>query len=97
MEAGRRALEAVADVEVFESDRLIPREVLLRGVARCDYLWTLGDTPIDAAVMDAAPGLRGIATMALFPLAVDVEAPVRTCYRGYDVLACGPWCQGPVG
>jgi glyoxylate reductase len=43
-------------------------------VARCDYLWTLGDTPIDAAVMDAAPGLRGIATMALFPHAVDVEA-----------------------
>ncbi len=25
-----------------------------------------------------------------------VEAPVMTTYRGYDVYACGPWCQGPV-
>lgn len=74
MEAGRRALEDFADVEVFESDRMIPRRELLRGVAACDYLWTLGDTPIDAEVMDAAPRLRGIATMALFPHAVDVEA-----------------------
>jgi gamma-glutamyltranspeptidase/glutathione hydrolase len=28
--------------------------------------------------------------------AVDVESPVRTTYRGYDVLGCRPWCQGPV-
>ena len=27
---------------------------------------------------------------------VGVEAPVHTCYRGYDVYCCGPWCQGPV-
>ena len=24
------------------------------------------------------------------------ENPVSTCYRGYDVFKCGPWCQGPV-
>lgn len=74
MEVGRRALEAFADVEVFESDRMIDRASLLRGVRDCDFLWTLGDTPIDAEVMDAGPGLKGIATMALFPHAVDVEA-----------------------
>lgn len=74
MEVGRRALEAFADVEVFESDRMIPRQELLRGVADCDYLWTLGDTPIDAEVMEAGHRLGGIATMALFPHAVDVEA-----------------------
>jgi len=34
----------------------------------------LGDTPIDAEVIEAAPGLKGIATMALFPNVVDVEA-----------------------
>jgi gamma-glutamyltranspeptidase/glutathione hydrolase len=28
--------------------------------------------------------------------AVDVEAPPSVTYRGYDVFACGPWCQGPV-
>ncbi len=27
---------------------------------------------------------------------VRVEPPVRTSYRGVDVYACGPWCQGPV-
>jgi gamma-glutamyltranspeptidase/glutathione hydrolase len=27
---------------------------------------------------------------------VQVEPPVRTSYRGVEVYACGPWCQGPV-
>jgi len=27
---------------------------------------------------------------------VRVEPPVHVCYDGYDVYACGPWCQGPV-
>jgi glyoxylate reductase len=42
----------------------------------------LGDTPIDEEVMDAAPRLKGIATMALFPNVVDVEAATR---RGLPV------------
>lgn len=32
--------------------------------------------------------------LALFH--VQVEPPVRTAYRGYEVYGCGPWCQGPV-
>jgi gamma-glutamyltranspeptidase / glutathione hydrolase len=27
---------------------------------------------------------------------VAVEEPVKTTYHGYEVYACGPWCQGPV-
>lgn len=27
---------------------------------------------------------------------VAVEEPVKTTYRGYEIYACGPWCQGPV-
>jgi gamma-glutamyltranspeptidase/glutathione hydrolase len=27
---------------------------------------------------------------------VAVEEPVKTSYHGYEVYACGPWCQGPV-
>jgi gamma-glutamyltranspeptidase/glutathione hydrolase len=27
---------------------------------------------------------------------VGIEAPVAVSYHGYDVFACGPWCQGPV-
>jgi gamma-glutamyltranspeptidase / glutathione hydrolase len=27
---------------------------------------------------------------------VRIEPPVMAKFRGYDVYACGPWCQGPV-
>ncbi len=82
MDVGRRALEEVADVRVHDSERMIGREALLAGVEDCDYLWMLGDTPIDDEVMAAAPRLKGIATMALFPNVVDVEAATR---RGLPV------------
>jgi glyoxylate reductase len=82
MDVGRRALEEIADVEVFDSDRMIGRQDLLDGVRESDYLWMLGDTPIDEEVMEAAPRLKGIATMALFPNVVDVEAATR---RGLPV------------
>src|SRR5947208_11768982 len=32
----------------------------------------------------------------LAEFSVKVEPPVKTTYRGYEVYACGPWCQGPV-
>jgi glyoxylate reductase len=73
-DVGRAALAEFADLEVHESDRMIGREALLRGVRDCDYIWMLGDTPVDAEVMDAAPNLKGIATMALWPTVVDIEA-----------------------
>jgi glyoxylate reductase len=82
MDVGRRALEAIADVEVHESERMIGRDALVAGVADCDYLWMLGDTPIDEEIMEAAPSLKGIATMALFPNVVDVDAATR---RGLPV------------
>jgi glyoxylate reductase len=82
MEVGRRALGEIANVEVFESERMISRDALLAGVADCDYLWMLGDIPIDEEIMAAAPKLKGIATMALFPNVVDVEAATR---RGLPV------------
>src|ERR671919_1290078 len=82
MDVGRAALEEIADVEVHDSERMIPRAALLDGVRNCDYLWMLGDTPIDEEVMDAAPKLKGIATMALFPNVVDVDAATR---RGLPV------------
>jgi glyoxylate reductase len=74
MDIGREALEEFADVRVNESERMIGRSDLIEGVRDCEYIWMLGDTPIDAEVMDAAPELKGIATMALFPNVVDVEA-----------------------
>jgi len=74
MEVGRRALEEFAEVEVHESERMIGKADLIERVRDADYIWMLGDTPIDAEVIEAAPELKGIATMALFPNVVDVEA-----------------------
>jgi glyoxylate reductase len=74
MDVGVEALSAFADIEVFESEMMIGRSELLSGVADADFLFMLGDTPIDREVIDAAPRLRGIATMALFPNVVDVAA-----------------------
>lgn len=82
MQVGRSALEQIADVEVFESERMISKPELLLAVRDCDYIWMLGDTPIDDEVMEAAPKLKGVATMALFPNVVDVEAATR---RGIPV------------
>jgi glyoxylate reductase len=73
-EVGRKALEEIADVEIHESERMIPKEKLIEGIRDADYVWMLGDTPIPADVIEAAPKLKGIATMALFPNVVDVPA-----------------------
>ncbi len=32
----------------------------------------------------------------LAAFSVDIETAVTANYRGYDVFACRPWCQGPV-
>jgi gamma-glutamyltranspeptidase/glutathione hydrolase len=39
----------------------------------------------------------GLLTMAdLADYRSEVEVPLRTAFKGTDVLSCGPWCQGPV-
>jgi len=54
-----------------------------------------GDIAEDIARFYAQEG--GLLTRAdLAEFAVAVEPPVHTTYRGYDVYACRPWCQGPV-
>jgi glyoxylate reductase len=73
-EDGLRMLQQVADVEVFQSERMMSRDELLARVKRCDYLYALGDTPIDAEVLDANPNLKGIAAMTMVPNVIDVDA-----------------------
>jgi glyoxylate reductase len=79
MPEAMRMLEEVADVDVFQSERMISRDELLARVKRCDYIFGLGAVRIDAEVMDAAPNLKGIAAMAMMatrksPIVVDIEA-----------------------
>jgi glyoxylate reductase len=77
LDVGREALERFAEVDVFESYRMISKPELLHRARDADYIWMLGDTPIDEETIDAIPGLKGIATMALFPNVVDVAAATR--------------------
>ena len=55
MEEAEKALREHAEVEVFESERMISRDELKAGLRRSDFLYTLGDTPIDADILDANP------------------------------------------
>jgi glyoxylate reductase len=67
-------LREVAEVEVFDSQRMISRDELVAGLKRSDFLYTLGDTIIDEQVLDANPGLRGIAAMSMILNVIDIPA-----------------------
>jgi glyoxylate reductase len=72
------ALHEIGTVEIHETDRVIGRAALIDGLSRADFLFTLGDTPIDADVIEGAPMLKGIAAMAMGVTGVvDVEAATR--------------------
>lgn len=83
VEAALRRLRAVAEVDVYpDASRIIPREKLLSGVARCDVLCSLLHDRIDAGVIDAGKSLRLIANCAITPANVDVA---RAHQRGIVV------------
>jgi len=46
-----------------------------------------------AAFYQASGGLLTEADLAEFRVGID--PPARSAYRDYEVLTCGPWCQGP--
>jgi glyoxylate reductase len=70
-------LRRIAAVEVVPHfDRAISRDELLAGVRGCEYLWALGEIPVDGEVMDAGP-LRFIAIMEILSRAVDVHAATQ--------------------
>jgi len=73
-----RRLQQVMDVEVNpDSSRSIVKEDLIKGVAEKDYLFCrLGDI-VDADVIQAGQKLKLIATMALTPGQIDVQAASR--------------------
>ena len=82
MDEGMAMLREVADVEVFTKDRMISRDELIAAVKRNDYIFAVGDTPIDEEVLDANPGLRGIVAMTIIPNVIDVDAATK---RGIPV------------
>jgi glyoxylate reductase len=82
MDDGMEMLREVADVEVFTKDRMISRDELIAAVRRNDYIFAVGDTPIDADVLDANPDLKGIIAMTIIPNVIDVDGATR---RGIPV------------
>ena len=82
LEVAEKALREHAEVEVFRSERMISRDELKAGLRRSDYLYTLGDTPIDADIMDANPDLKGIVAMTMIINVIDLDAATE---RGIPV------------
>jgi lactate dehydrogenase-like 2-hydroxyacid dehydrogenase len=55
-------MSAVADVEVYPyADRQVTMDELAAAARRSDYIFTMHETMIDKTVIDANPGLKGIA------------------------------------
>lgn len=78
-----QALRDVADVEVFPAvDRYCDGAELLAGVREADYLFELGEVRLSADVLAAAPRLKLIAAMEIFPTAIDLAAATE---RGIPV------------
>jgi glyoxylate reductase len=81
-QSGLDMISEHGEVEVFGADRMISRDELAAALRRTDYLYTLGDTPIDAELLEVNPSLRGIAVMTMNPNVVDVDAATQ---RGIPV------------
>ncbi|MEA2527913.1 MAG: gamma-glutamyltranspeptidase / glutathione hydrolase [Thermomicrobiales bacterium] len=79
-------------VEAEASNHHLGREGAIQ--AARDRFYT-GDIAERIAAFIAGEG-GFLALDDLIRFSVDVESPVRTTYRGYDVFGCGPWSQGPV-
>ena len=64
-----------AEVEMFPHlDRRATEEEMMAGVAGADYVFALGENPMDSAMIGAAKRLEMIAVMEIFPLAIDIDA-----------------------
>src|SRR3954453_11906533 len=67
-------LRAAHDVEVWPEPGPPPPDVLRQRAAGADGLLTMLTDRVDAALLDAAPGLRAVANMAVGTDNIDLEA-----------------------
>lgn len=81
-QAGIDRVAEVCDVELWDSDLPIPRDVLLEKVAGKDGLYCLLTERINDELLDAAPGLKVVSQMAVGFDNIDVPACTR---RGIPV------------
>ncbi len=67
-------LGAVGELWVWREDRPVPRDTLLREVATADGLFCMLTDAVDEGLLDAAPRLRAVSSMAAGVDNVDVAA-----------------------
>ena len=67
-------LGAVGEVQAWPEDRVMPRDRLLAAVADADGLYCMLTDAIDVELLEAAPQLRAISTMAVGVDNIDVAA-----------------------
>jgi lactate dehydrogenase-like 2-hydroxyacid dehydrogenase len=73
-EAGIDLLREACEIEVWEGELPVPREVLMGKVSEIDGLYCLLTEQIDGELLDAAPRLRVVSNMAVGFNNIDVEA-----------------------
>jgi lactate dehydrogenase-like 2-hydroxyacid dehydrogenase len=73
-EAGLGLVLDACDTEIWADEIPPPRAAILRGVKGCEGLLALLTDPIDAEVMDAAPGLKVISNCAVGVDNIDLKA-----------------------
>ncbi|MEJ2734545.1 MAG: D-glycerate dehydrogenase [Anaerolineae bacterium] len=73
-QAGIDMLREVCEVEVWEGELPVPREILMETVSHIDGLYCLLTERVDAELLDAAPRLRVVSNMAVGYNNIDVEA-----------------------
>ena len=73
-QAGIDMLREACEVEVWEGELPVPREILMEKVSHIDGLYCLLTERIDAELLDAAPHLRVVSNMAVGYNNIDVEA-----------------------
>ncbi len=76
-EAGLQAVQDCADVEVWEGEGPIPREVLLQKISSIEGLYCLLTERVDEELLAQAPRLRVVSTMAVGYDHIDVPACTR--------------------
>jgi phosphoglycerate dehydrogenase-like enzyme len=77
-----------AEIEMFPHlDRQATRAEMSAGLAAADYVFALGENPIDAEMIAAATRLKMIAVMEIFPVRIDIAAATA---KGIPVTGLPP-------
>lgn len=73
-EEGIRGLQQTCQVELWEEEDPVPREVLLEKVGKIEGLYCLLTERVDRELLEAAPNLRVVSNMAVGYDNIDVDA-----------------------